>query len=270
MVKRTLSLFFALTATLSTLAGAQALAGDQPLQAAPFDLEQQVLSQGPMLLGNLRQAREAGLRRDPWGMIYSLQEARRLLEAMSAAERSIQFEDSPGADRQPAGTLPPDLEAPLGEPLELDRPVSGAREHAVARFEGVSGFILLKPVSRAIDRALASLNAHPRALGAALLATEDALRQVHWDKGLEPEDWVAARYEVLAGYALALDSRPKTPKRLAKAHQALAALAGGESFAKRLTALQATPALDLEALSVLVRDLDTKVRSLRDAAELPH
>ena len=256
------SLRFAFMATLSIFPGMQVFAGDPPPQAASLDLERQVLSQGPMLLGNLRQAREAGLRRDPWGMSYSLQEARRVLDAMAVAERSIQSKSAPSADR------PPDLEVPLGEPLELDRPEPGRREQAVERFEGVSGSIPLKPVSQAIDRALAALNAHPRALGAALLATEDALRQVRWKQGLEPGDWAAAQDEVLAGYALALDSRPDAPKQLAEAHQALAALSGGEPFARRLAGLQAAPVQDLAALSALVRDLDTKVRSLREAAEI--
>jgi len=267
-VKRTLPLFFALTAILSTFPGTRALAGGSPSQAAPLDLEKQVLSQGPMLLGNLRQAREAGLRRDPWGMIYSLQEAGRVLEAMSAAESSIQPVGSPGADRPPVGASPPDLAAPLGEPLELDRPKSGGREQAVERFEGVAGSIPLEAVSRDIGRALAALNGHPRALGTALLATEDALRQVRWDKGLEPEDWAAARDEVLAGYALAVDSRPEARAQLAGAEQALSALPGGEPFARRLAALQAAPALDLEALSAQVRDLDDEVRSLREATEI--
>jgi len=55
---------------------------------------------------------------------------------------------------------------------------------------------------------------------------------------------------------------------LTGAQQALSALPGGEPFAQRLAALQAAPTPDLAALSALVLDLDAKVRSLRDAAEL--
>jgi hypothetical protein len=37
-----------------------------------------------------------------------------------------------------------------------------------------------------------------------------------------------------------------------------------------LAALQTGPTLDLAALRALVRDLDVKVRSLREAAEVAH
>jgi hypothetical protein len=221
-----------------------------------------------MLLGNLRQAREAGLRRDPWGMAYSLQEARRVLYAMAAAERSMQPQGPAGAGRPPAGHLPAGLAVPLGQVLESDRPEPGGREQVLERFDVPTGFISLRLVNSAIGRALAALNGRPPAVGAALLATEDALRQVRWDKGLEPEDWAAARDLVLQGYALAVDSHPGTVAWLAAAHRALAVLSGGEPFVRRLVALQLTPVPNTAALGELVRDLDAKVRSLRDEAEL--
>jgi hypothetical protein len=40
---------------------------------------------------------------------------------------------------------------------------------------------------------------------------------------------------------------------------------GDAPFARRLAALDGAPTQDLAALSALVRDLDAKVRSLRDA-----
>jgi len=268
-MKKIPPLCLAMTVALS-MPGAFAVADDAPSQASQFDLDQQVLSQGPMLLGNLRQAREEALRRDPWGMISSLQEARRLLYAMAAAERELHPEGPPGARRPRDATLPSDLVVPLGQPLEMDRPESGGREQAIGRFEGRAGTIPLAPVAQDVDRALAALQNRPPALGAALLATEDALRQVHWDKGLEPQAWAAARDRVLKGYALALDARPEARARLAGAREALAALPGGESFVQRLVAAQAGSTPDLATLSALVDDLDAKVRSLRETAEVAH
>lgn len=64
-MKKAMSLCSPLMASLSTFLGAQALAGGPIPRAASPDLEQQVLGQGPMLLGNLRQAQDAGLQRDP-------------------------------------------------------------------------------------------------------------------------------------------------------------------------------------------------------------
>jgi hypothetical protein len=269
-VNKILSVCLVLAASLSALPGAQAHAGGSTARVAPEDLEAQVFEQGPMLLGDLRQAREAGLRRDPWGMAYSLEEARRVLYAMVAAERSTRPEGPSAAGSPPAGSLPPGLTVPLGQVLELDRPEPGAREQGVARFDVPTGSIPLTPVNGAIGRALAALNRRSPAVGAALLATEDALQQVRRDKKLEPEDWSAARDLVLEGYALAVDSHPGTVARLAAAHRALAALSGGEPFVRRLAALQATPAPDVAGLSELVHDLDARVRSLRDAAEPEH
>jgi hypothetical protein len=240
----------------------RALAGEPLPPAEPFDLEQQVLNQGPMLLGNLRQAREEGLGRDPWGMVYSLQEARRVLYAMTAADRQMQPE-APAAGNQPPGET-----APLGEPLEVDRLESGGRELELGRFEGEAGSISLQPMDQAIRRALSALNRDPPALGTALLATEDALRQVRWARGLEPKDWAAGRDRTLEGFALALDANPKARPRLDEARRALSALPGGEPLARRLAAILADPTLDLGALSGLVRDLDAKVSALRRAAEV--
>jgi hypothetical protein len=123
-------------------------------------------------------------------------------------------------------------------------------------------------MGQAVDRALAALNAQPPVLGTALLATEDALRQVHWAKGLEPDDWAAARDKAIEGFALALDANPEAQTRLGEALKALSAQPGGEQFARRLAAILAAPAPDLGALSALVRDLDSKVSTLRQAAEV--
>lgn len=193
-----------------------------------------------------------------------------MLDAISAAERSIRPEGAPGTDQPPSGTRPRELTAPLGQPLELDRPEPGGREQSVERFEAADGSIPLQLVSKDIDRAPAALNAHPRALGAALLVTEDALRQVHRNNRLEPKDWTSVRTQVLQGYALALDSRPGAPKQLTEAQRALSAMPGGEPFVQRLAALQAAPARNPAALSALVRDLDATMRSLREAAQVAH
>jgi len=152
--------------------------------------------------------------------------------------------------------------------LELDRPETGGRQQAVGQFEGDAGRISLAPVKRDLIRALAALREHPPAIGAALLATDDALRQVHWQKGLEPKDWVAARDQVLQGYALALDSRPEARARLAGAERTMAALTGAEPFARRLSEAQTGPTPDFAALSKLVKNLDSKVDSFRDSAEV--
>jgi hypothetical protein len=246
----------------------RALAAGALPPAEPFDLERQVLDQGPMLLSNLRQAREEGLRRDPWGMVYSLQEARRLLHAMTAAERSPQPGPATGGSRPTAGNPAPGTTVPLGEPVEVDRPESGGRELEVKRFDGEAGTIALVPMDQAIGRALTALNGHPPALGAALLATEDALGQVHWAKGTEPKEWASARDQALEGFALALDGNPKARPRLEEAHKVLSGLPGGEQLAGRLATILAAPAPDLGALSALVRDLDVKVSGLRRAAEV--
>jgi hypothetical protein len=125
-------------------------------------------------------------------------------------------------------------------------------------------------VGESIDQALAALKAQPPTLGAALLATESALGRVHWDKGLEPKDWAAARDQVLDAYALTLDARPGAAAKLAEAEKVLAALPDGNRFARRLAGLQTASAPSPVALAALVSDLDAKVRSLRDAAELSH
>jgi hypothetical protein len=269
-MNKTLPLFLVLSAAQAISPGAQALAAGVARQAAPPDMEQQLLDQGAILLGSLRQAREEGLRRDPWGMVYSLQQARRVVYAMAAADRWIRLNRPPGARRARNPSVPPGLSVPLGQLMELDRPKSGGREQVVARFDGGAGSVPLKPVSEAIGSALAALRRDPPALGAALLATEAALRQVRWDKGLQPKGWPAARDEVVEAYALALDYHAEALSRLVGAQHALAALPGGEPYARRLAALQAAPALNLPALSRLVRDLDAKVQSLRASAELAH
>lgn len=66
-VNTPLLLSLALAAVLAASPAERSLAGKPLPPAAPFDLEQQVLRQGPMLLGNLRQAPANGLRRDPTG-----------------------------------------------------------------------------------------------------------------------------------------------------------------------------------------------------------
>jgi hypothetical protein len=245
-----------------------ALAGELPPPAKPFDVEQQVLNQGPALLGQLRQAREEALRQDPWGMATSLQEARRLLYAMTAAERPTQPGAPSGGSGVSANNPPAGATALFAEPVEVDRPESGGRELAVGQFAGEAGTVALEPMGRAIDRALTALNGQPPALGTALLATEDALGQVHWVKGTEPEEWAKARDQTLEGFALALDANPKARQRLDEAHKVLSGLPGGGPLATRLATIMAAPEPDLGALSALVRDLDAKVGTLRRAAEV--
>ena len=270
MANKTLSLCLALTATLSASCGAPIMAAPARPQTAPLDLEQQILEQGPMLLGNLRQARAAGLRHDPWGMAYSLQEARRLLAAMSSAERLIPHKGRPYTHRRPVRSSRPAGALPLGQILELDRPAAGGRAHVLSRFDERVGSLRRRALNRAISRALAALNHRPPALGAALLATQTALDQVRWDKGLEPKAWAAARDRVMKVYAMALDSRPEALSALDGAQHALAGLPGGRPYARRLAALRVAPAPDLVALERLVSDLDAKVQSLRQSDELGH
>lgn len=225
------------------------------------------MTQSSMLLGDLRQAREEGLCGDRWGMAYSLGAARLVLNTMAAAEGLRPPYRPPRFGRLSQGPLPSDLSAPLDQRLDVDSPLPGGRRERIARLDEPAGSVPQEPVAHAIGRALAALGTHPPAVGAALLATNGALERVRWDKGLEPEDWAAARDQVFEAYALALDNRPQARTRLAGANKALTALSAGRVYARRLTRLRAAPVLDLAALSALVHDLDVKVQALRDAAE---
>lgn len=244
----------------------------QPVRA-PADvadtsaLASQTVRQGDMLVAELRQARREGLRADPWGMLDSLREARRLVEAITEAERLKPPYWVPGFRALPLGPPPPGLRSPLDQRLDVDLSLPQGRLQRLGTLERPLGLIPLHQVYGDIGRALHALQAHPPATGLALLATADALNGIDWKHGLEPKDWAVAREQVLAAYALALDGRSAARQPLALAQARLSSLPDGKSFARRLAELQAAPAPQPRALGALVEDLDAKVQALRDAAE---
>jgi len=239
-------------------------ASDQDLQAA---LQQQVLSQGRRLLGSLRQARTLGLHGDPWAMAYSLEQARRLLDQIDQAQRMLYARRAPN-DEGTALRQPPRLSvAPLDERLVIDSPLSNGRRQRLAGLEQYAGFIPLQRVRNHIARAAGALNNRPPDLGRALLATNQALSDIHWQPSLEPAGWSRARDLLLQGYTLALGSRPGAFGRLVRARRRLENLPDGGVYARRLATLLRAPTLDLKALGSLVRDLDRQVQVRRNRAE---
>ena len=224
---------------------------------AQSQIQRQIQAQGRMLLGNLRQAREMGLRGDPWAMSYALHEAHRLLDQLSLAEQSLRDGES---SRQPAN-------APLDERLDIGIPLSGGRWQRLADLEQAAASIPLHQVKTAVDQASRLLHARPPALGRALLVTNQALSDIHWQSDLETTGWSRSRDLVLQGYAMALDHHRTAFDKLAEAQHSLRTLPGAGSYGRRLDTLLRAPTLQLGALRTLVQDLDHKVQTIRKRAE---
>jgi hypothetical protein len=271
-------LAFAIAAALAAVPLVRIRAADQITDQGPVSpptgastysraLASQLPRQGDMLVFELRQARGEGLRADPWGMTDSLQEARRLVEAIAEAERLKPRSHVLGFGALPLASPPPGLTSPLDQRLDVDLPLSQGRLQRLGTLDYPLGLIRLHRVYRDITRALHALQTRPPALGRALLATADALNGIDWKHGLEPRDWAVARDQILVGYALAIDGRSgiRRPLRLAQAQ--LSHLPGAKPYALQLAALLAAPAPQPRALGTLVEELDAKVQALRDAAE---
>ncbi|MGD2081529.1 MAG: hypothetical protein PVF91_01100 [Chromatiales bacterium] len=265
-MNRYTGLALGLAAVLSIGPGARVMAADTTQSYYAAAVRDQSLVQGRMLIANLQQAREQGLRGDRWGMAYALEEARRLLDAMAFAERMKPPSHSSGAGEPPTRPLPKSLSAPLAERVDVDAPLSGGRNRRLGELQQAVGSIPMSAVAAAIHRALYALRGRSGGLGAALLATNSALAQVRWQGPLQPTDWSRVRDEVLQAYALILERRPGAAGHLAEAKRILAGLPDGGAYARRVARLQQAPP-DRAALETLARDLDARVESTRAAAE---
>lgn len=249
---------------LGTTVPALAAAG---AQNARHEIQQQILTQGRLLLGNLRNAREMGLRGDPWAMATALQEAHRMVDQIDQAEHLLYANQSP-KDERTTLRQPPRLSiAPLDERLDIDVPLSGRRRHRLADLDQYAGFIPLHRVRDAIEQASQDLAEQPPDLGSALMTTNRALSDIHWQTALEPSGWIQARDLALQGYTLVLNSRPGAFDRLVRAQRKLTSMPGGGFYARRLATLLRAPTLEPGALRALVQDLDRQVQMLRSRAE---
>jgi hypothetical protein len=231
------------------------------------EVHQQIETQGRLLLGNLRRAREMGLRGDPWAMAYALQEAHRLVNQIEQVERMLYAKLSPKDERSSLQQPKKPLLTPLDERLDIDVPTSDGRRQRLTDLEQYAGYIPLQQVRTAIARASRALSARPPDLASALRATNQALSDVHWQPGLEPAGWVRVRDLILQGYTLTLNSRPGAFELLVRAQRKLGSMPGGGVYARRLARLVRAPTLEPVALRVLVEDLDRKVQVLRSRAE---
>ena len=253
--------------TLILVAAACQVPANEATSAANTDvLRQHIHLQGRMLLSYLRRAKQAGLSGDPWGMDYALQEAGRQVHGLRLAYRRLQ-----GPAQSSKAEVPDNAgkqqEVPLEEALDIDTSLpSGAWEQQDEPAHEV-GAIPLEQVSDTLEKAHRSLQSRPPALGAALIATNQALGQIRWRQGLEPLPWVKARDQLLKAYALTLDSRPGAQAELVKARDLLAALPEGKVYARYLTDLLNYPVADRWALRSVLRQVDTQVELLRDSAE---
>jgi hypothetical protein len=246
---------------------ALSIAGDRNTES---EIQQQILTQGRLLLGNLRRAREMGLRGDPWAMATALQEAQRMVNQIDQAEHLLYARHSPKEERTALRQRPKLSIAPLDERLDIDVPLSGGRRHRLADLDQYAGFIPLRRVRAAIEQASQDLNTQPPDLGRALMTTNRALSDIHWQAALQPSGWTQARDLALQGYTLALNSRPGAFDRLVRARRKLRSLPGGGVYARRLATLLWAPTLQTGALRALVQDLDQQVQMLRGRAERLH
>ena len=251
-------LWFGATTAVSSTAGGQKVKGE---------IQQQIQFQGRLLLGNLRKAREMGLRGDPWAMAYALQEAHRLVNQIDQAERLLYAKASLNNERADSQQSYTPSIAPLDERLDIDVPLSGGRWQQLTDLDEYAGFIPLQRVQVEIEQASRALKVQPPDLGSALLATNKALSDIHWQPGLDVVGWSQARDQLLRGYALAMDSHPGAHAWLVRVQRRLAEIPGGDVYARRLATLLRAPTLDLGALRFLARDLDHKVQILRNHAE---
>ena len=248
-----------LLATLLGMGAGQVLA-DLPTQTPNADfLRQQTHLQGRMLLSYLRRAKEAGLSGDPWGMDYAVQESSRLISGLRQAYRRL-----PGSD-QSAETRQPDV--PLEEGLDVDTSLPDGPWQLVEGSAHQAGAIPLDQVSDTLAKAHGLLQSRPPALGAALIAVNQALGQIRWQQGLEPLAWIKARDQLLKAYAMTLDSTPGARAELVKARDLLAAQPEGKGPARYLSDLLNNPAPGHWALRNVVRKVDIQVDLLREAAE---
>ena len=256
-----------LTALLCVIGISPALA-DEPSQVPNTDvIRQHIHLQGRMLLGYLRRAKEAGMSGDPWGMEYAVQEASRLAHGLHLAYQRLGSMDQSPKTGAPDKVGTQQLDVPLEEGLDVDTSLTDGPWEVVDGSAQQAGVIPLKQVSDTLAKAHRLLQSSPPALGAALIATNQALGQIHWRQGLEPLPWVKARDQLLKAYALTLDSRPEARAEMVKARDLLAALPEGKGYARYLTALLSYPAPDRWALRSVLRQVDTQVELLRDAAE---
>ncbi len=256
-----------LTVVLLAISAGQALPADLAATTNADIMRQQIHLQGRMLLSYLRRAREAGLSGDPWGMDYALQEARRLANELLLTVPRLQVAD-PSSQAGAAGNGGEQgINVPLEEGLDIDDSLSTGRWQQLDELAQEAGSIPLKEVRDTLDRAHQLLQARPPALGAALIAANEALGQIHWRQGLETPPWVKARDQLLKGYALALDAKPEASGELVRAYGLLAGLPDGQVYARYLATLLNNPAPNLRALRSLLRQVDTQIEMLRDAAE---
>jgi hypothetical protein len=200
-------------------------------------------------------------------MDYALHEARRLSNTLLLAERLQRPDQSSQAAYPPVKIRGKKLNVPLEEGLDIDASLPSGRWERLNELEQEAGTIPLKEVRDAITRAQQYLQAQPQALGAALIATNQALGQIHWRQGLEPLPWVKARDQLLQAYALTLDARPEAFGELTRAYDLLAGLPDGQVYARYLATLLQAPVANVRALRGLVQQVDTQVETLRDAAE---
>jgi hypothetical protein len=256
-----------LTALLCVIVISPGLA-DETTQPTNTDvIQQHIHLQGRMLLSYLRRAREAGLSGDPWGMDFAVQEASRLVRGLRLAYRRLQGSaqvPKAGASKK-AG--PRQFDVPLEEGLDIDTSLPDGPWQLVDGSAQQAGVIPLDQVSAKLAKAYRLLQARPPALGAALIAVNQALGQIRWQQGLEPLPWVKARDQLLKAYTMTLDAHPEARAELANARDMLAALPDGKGYARYLTDLLNNPAPDRWALRGVLRQVDNQIELLRNTAE---
>jgi len=248
--------------------GACQVPADQPTQTANTDvIRQHIHLQGRMLLSYLRRAKQAGMSGDPWGMDYALQEAGRLVHGLRLAYGRLPGSDQASRAELSDNTGKQPLDVPLEEALDVDTSLPGGSWEQQDEQAREVGAIPLEQVSDTLEKAHRLLQSRPPALGAALIATNQALGQIRWRQGLQSLPWVKARDQLLKAYALTLDSSPEAVSELASARDLLAALPDGKVYAHYLTDLLNHPTPNRWALRSVLRQVDTQVELLRNAAE---
>ena len=257
----------ALTVVLLAISAGPALSADLAATTNSDIMRQQFHLQGRMLLGYLRRAREAGVSRDPWGMDYALQEALKLSYTLLQTAPQLRVTDPSSQAGPPVNAGEQELNVPLEEGLDIDASLPSGRWEEMDELDQEAGSIPLKTVHDSLERAHEFLLYRPPALGAALLATNQALGLIHWRQGVEPLPWAKARDQLLKAYALALDSHPEAVGELARAQDLLAGLPDGQVYARNPATLMNNPMPDLRALRSLLRQVDIRVATMRDEAE---
>jgi hypothetical protein len=117
-------LFVLVGSTLTSLAVTAQVPTPMPNSA---ELRSQVDAQSRLLLGTLRQVRDNRLDGDPWGMGYSLQTARGILDALTLALRTPTPAAAKSKGKHPTGSKPKSktLDAPLTERVDYAHHITG-------------------------------------------------------------------------------------------------------------------------------------------------